>query len=81
MKVAGRAAAALVAIAALPPTVLALASARGELFPLSPDGPTRARMALIATCALLIAAPLGALRPSSRLSRTPWRFLHAYLAW
>ena len=39
------------------------------LFAMSPDGPTRARMALIATCALLIAALLGALGPSSRLSR------------
>ena len=141
MKLKGRAAAALVAIAALPPTVLALVSDHfaGEplllasttcaavavgalavqpllaaagpparqahratgtvivvlvllhvallfilapddaLFAMSPDGPTRARMALIAMCALLIAALLGALGPTSRLSRTTWRVLHAYL--
>jgi len=53
----------------------------GEPLLLSPDGPTRARMALIATCALLIAAPLGALGPSFRLSHTPWRVLRAHLAW
>jgi hypothetical protein len=50
------------------------------LFAMSPDGPTRARMALIATCALLVAAVLGAAGPASRLSRTTWRVLHAYLA-
>ena len=50
------------------------------LFAMSPDGPTRARMALIATCALLAAAVLGALGPSLPLSRTTWRVLHAYLA-
>jgi hypothetical protein len=50
------------------------------LFAMSPDGPTRARMALIATIALLVAAVLGAVGPSSRISRTTWRVLHAYLA-
>jgi predicted ferric reductase len=50
------------------------------LFAMSPDGPTRARMALIATAALLAAAVLGALGPSLPLSRTTWRVLHAYLA-
>ena len=49
------------------------------LFAMSPDGPTRARMALIATCALLAAAVLGALGPALPLSRTSWRILHAYL--
>jgi hypothetical protein len=50
------------------------------LFAMSPDGPTRARMALIATCALIAAALLGALGPSLPRSRTTWRVLHAYLA-
>jgi predicted ferric reductase len=50
------------------------------LFAMSPDGPTRARMALIATVALLVAAVLGAIGPSSRVSRRTWRVLHAYLA-
>ena len=49
------------------------------LFAMSPDGPTRARMALIATVALLAAAVLGALGPSLPLSRATWRILHAYL--
>ncbi len=50
------------------------------LFAMSPDGPTRARMALIATIALLLAAVLGATGPRLPLSRTTWRILHAYLA-
>ena len=50
------------------------------LFAMSPDGPTRARMALIATLALLAAAALGAMGPRLGLSRTTWRILHAYLA-
>ena len=50
------------------------------LFAMSPDGPTRARMALIATIALLVAAVLGATGPRLPLSRTTWRILHAYLA-
>lgn len=50
------------------------------LFAMSPDGPTRARMALIATLALLAAAFLGAAGPRLPLSRTTWRILHAYLA-
>jgi predicted ferric reductase len=50
------------------------------LFAMSPDGPTRARMALIATIALLAAAVLGATGPRLPLSRTTWRILHAYLA-
>ena len=50
------------------------------LFAMSPDGPTRARMALIATIALVLAAVLGATGPRLPLSRTTWRILHAYLA-
>lgn len=49
-------------------------------FALSPDGPTRARMALIATIALLGAVALGALRNRLPLGAATWRVLHAYLA-
>jgi predicted ferric reductase len=60
-------------------TLLALAP-DDALFAMSPDGPTRARMALIATIALVAAAVLGATGPRLPLSRTTWRILHAYLA-
>jgi len=49
-------------------------------FALSPDGPTRARMALIATIALFGAVALGALRSRLSLGGGTWRVLHAYLA-
>jgi predicted ferric reductase len=49
-------------------------------FALSPDGPTRARMALFATIALLLAALLGVFRGRLPLSPMTWRVLHAYLA-
>ena len=49
-------------------------------FALSPDGPTRARMALIATIALFAVVALGALRPRLPISAPTWRVLHAYLA-
>ena len=49
------------------------------LFALSPDGPTRARMALIATIALFGVVALGAARGRVRLSDSTWRVLHAYL--
>ena len=49
-------------------------------FALSPDGPTRARMALFATVALILAALLGGLRGRLPLSPMTWRVLHAYLA-
>jgi predicted ferric reductase len=49
-------------------------------FALSPDGPTRARMALIATVALLGVVALGALRSRLPLRPATWRVLHAYLA-
>jgi len=49
-------------------------------FALSPDGPTRARMALIATIALFGAVTLGALRSRLSLGGGTWRVLHAYLA-
>ena len=49
-------------------------------FALSPDGPTRARMALIATIALVCVVALGALRTRLPISPATWRLLHAYLA-
>ena len=50
-------------------------SADDTLFAMSPDGPTRARMA---TIALVIVAGLGAGRRRLPVSGTTWRILHAY---
>jgi 3-phenylpropionate/trans-cinnamate dioxygenase ferredoxin reductase subunit len=55
-------------------------SADDTLFAMSPDGPTRARMALMATIALLIVVALGAGRRRLPVSGTTWRILHAYFA-
>ena len=55
-------------------------SADDTLFAMSPDGPTRARMALMATIALLVVVALGASRRRFPLSGTAWRILHAYFA-
>jgi predicted ferric reductase len=49
-------------------------------FALSPDGPTRARMALFATVALVGVVTLGTLAPRRRAPSGTWRVLHAYLA-
>ncbi|HEV2777625.1 MAG TPA: hypothetical protein VGV90_18690 [Solirubrobacteraceae bacterium] len=49
-------------------------------FALSPDGPTRARMALFATIALFGVVALGALRTRLPIAAAAWRLLHAYLA-
>jgi predicted ferric reductase len=49
-------------------------------FALSPDGPTRARMALFATIALIGVAGLGLAAPRRRAPSSTWRVLHAYLA-
>jgi predicted ferric reductase len=49
-------------------------------FAMSPDGPTRARMALIATIALVLGVALGLLRGRLRWHPTTWRVLHGYLA-
>jgi predicted ferric reductase len=49
-------------------------------FALSPDGPTRARMALFATIALIGVVALGTLKGRLPLSAMTWRILHAYLA-
>jgi predicted ferric reductase len=55
-------------------------SADDTLFAMSPDGPTRARMALMATIALLVVVALGAGRRRLPLSGTAWRILHGYFA-
>jgi len=50
------------------------------LFSMSPDGPTRARMALFATVLLVAVTLLGVLRRRLRWSPATWRFLHGSLA-
>jgi len=50
------------------------------LFAMSPDGPTRARMALIGTVALIAVVILGVARDRLPMSGTTWRILHAFLA-
>ena len=50
------------------------------LFSMSPDGPTRARMALFATVLLVVVTLLGVLRRRLRWSPATWRFLHGSLA-
>jgi predicted ferric reductase len=59
---------------------LYLVSPQDTLFALSPDGPTRARMALLATLALAVVVVLGAGRTRLPLSTTTWRVLHAFFA-
>jgi predicted ferric reductase len=59
---------------------LYLVSAEDTLFALSPDGPTRARMALLATIALAIVVVLGVGRTRLPMSTTTWRVLHAFFA-
>jgi hypothetical protein len=59
---------------------LALVSLEDTLFAMSPDGPTRARMALMGTIALLVVVALGAGHRRLPLSGTAWRILHAYFA-
>jgi predicted ferric reductase len=50
------------------------------LYSMSPDGPTRARMALIATLLLGVVTLLGVLRRRLRWSPATWRFVHGSLA-
>ena len=47
---------------------------------MSPDGPTRARMALMATIALVAVVLLGLLRRRLPLDGATWRILHGFLA-
>lgn len=70
---------ALVALAAGHVGALFLLAPDDALFAMSPDGPTRARMALIALVALLLAALLAAVGPRTRWDRRTWRLVHAYL--
>jgi len=69
----------LVALAAGHVGALFLLAPDDALFAMSPDGPTRARMALIAIVALLLAAALAAVGPRTRWDRRTWRLVHAYL--
>ena len=50
------------------------------LFAMSPDGPTRARMALIATIALVAVVALGVGHGRLPIGAASWRILHAFLA-
>lgn len=50
------------------------------LFALSPDGPTRARMAVLGTVALVAIVALGVLRGRIRAADSSWRLVHAFLA-
>ena len=59
---------------------LYVVSAEDTLFALSPDGPTRARMALLATIALAIVVVLGVGRSRLPVSTITWRVLHAFFA-
>jgi len=59
---------------------LAVVSVQDTLFAMSPDGPTRARMALFATVALIVVVILGAGRGRLPLSGGAWRILHGYFA-
>ncbi len=59
---------------------LYLVSAEDTRFALSPDGPSRARMALLATIALLVVVVLGVGRTRLPMSTTTWRVLHAFFA-
>jgi predicted ferric reductase len=59
---------------------LYVVSAEDTLFALSPDGPTRARMALLATLALAVVVVLGVGRARLPLSTTTWRVVHAFFA-
>jgi predicted ferric reductase len=59
---------------------LATVSVEDTLFAMSPDGPTRARMALFATVALCVVVILGLGRARLPLSSGAWRILHGYFA-
>ena len=59
---------------------LYVVSAEDTRFALSPDGPTRARRAVMATIALAVVVVLGAGRARLPVSTTTWRVLHAFFA-
>ena len=59
---------------------LFIVSVEDTLFAMSPDGPTRGRMALLALIALLAVVALGATRRRLPISAASWRILHGFLA-
>ena len=59
---------------------LYLESPEDTLFALSLDGPTRGRMAALATAALIAVVALGVLRRRLPMASATWRILHGFLA-
>jgi len=59
---------------------LFVVGAEDTLFALSLDGPTRGRMATLATAALIAVVALGVLRRRLPMSGPTWRILHGFLA-
>jgi predicted ferric reductase len=59
---------------------LFVVGAEDTLFALSLDGPTRGRMATLATAALIAVVALGVLRARLPMSGMTWRVLHGFLA-
>ena len=59
---------------------LYLESPEDTLFALSLDGPTRGRMAALATAALIAVVALGLLRARLPMAGATWRILHGFLA-
>ena len=71
---------AVFALVAVHVAALFVESPADARFAMSPDGPTRARMALIATIALAGVVALGVGRRRLPLRPATWRIVHAYLA-
>ena len=59
---------------------LFVVGAEDTLFALSLDGPTRGRMATLATAALIAVVALGVLRSRLPMAGATWRILHGFLA-
>ena len=59
---------------------LFVVGAEDTLFALSLDGPTRGRMATLATIALIAVVALGVARARLPMSGPTWRILHGFLA-
>ncbi len=59
---------------------LYVVSPEDTLFALSLDGPTRGRMAALATAALIAVVALGLLRARLPMAGATWRILHGFLA-
>ena len=59
---------------------LYIESPEDTLFALSLDGPTRGRMAALATAALIAVVALGVLRARLPMAGATWRALHGFLA-